>query len=65
MRRLDRAADGINPLLLILVVGLLILDLTRVATIGLSRLSIARVDPGCLISPPSATGGIGAVKRPG
>jgi hypothetical protein len=65
MRRLDRAADGINPLLLILVVGLLILDLTRVATIGLSSLSITRVDPACLISPASATGSIGAVKRPG
>jgi hypothetical protein len=65
MRRLDRAADGINPLLIILMIGLLVLNLTRVATMGFSGLSITRVDPNCLISPASATGGIGAVKRSG
>ena len=65
MHRLDRAADGINPLLIILMVGLLILNVTRIATLGLASLSITRVDPSCLISPASATGGIRAVKRPG
>jgi hypothetical protein len=65
IHRLDRAADGINPLLVILMIGLLILNLTHVATMGLSSLSITRVDPSCLISPASATGGIGAVKPPG
>jgi len=65
MRRLDRAADRINPLLVILMVGLLILTTVRVVTMGLSNLPITRVDPSCLISPNSAIGGSAAVNRPG
>jgi len=64
MRRLDRAADRINPFLIILMVGLLILTVIRVAALGLSNFPITRVDPSCLISPASTTAGIGAVKRP-
>ena len=65
MRRLDRAADGINPLLLILMVGLVILIAIRVTTMGIANLPITRVDPSCLVSPDSAIGGAGAVNRPG
>lgn len=64
MRRLDRVADEVNPFLIILMVGLLILTVIRVATMGLSNFPITRVDPSCLISPISTTSGIGAVKRP-
>ena len=65
IRRLDRAADGINPLLIILMVGLVILIAIRVVTMGLANLPITRVDPSCLTSPGSAIGGADAVKRPG
>ena len=64
IRRLDRAADGINPLLLILMVGLVILIAIRVTTMGLANLPITRVDPSCLTSPGSAIGGAGLVNRP-
>jgi len=65
IRRLDRAADGINPFLIILMVGLVILIAVRVATMGLANLPITRADPSCLTSPGSAIGGAGAVNRPG
>ena len=58
MQRLDRIADEINPFLIILMVGLLILTVTRVATLGLSSFPIIRVDPSCLISPAPTTNGI-------
>jgi hypothetical protein len=65
MRRLDRVADGVNPFLMILMVGLVILIAVRVATMGLANLPITRVDPSCLTSPGSPIGGAGAVNRPG
>jgi hypothetical protein len=65
IRRLDRVADEINPFLVILMVGLVILIAVRVATMGLANLPITRVDPSCLSSPASAIGGDGAVNRPG
>ena len=65
IRRLDRAADGINPLLIILMVGLVILIAVRVVTMGLSNLPITRVDPSCLTSRGSATGDAGMVNQPG
>jgi len=64
MRRLDRVADGINPFLIILMVGLLILNLIRLATMGLSSFPITRVDPSCLISPGPTTSGAKMVQRP-
>jgi hypothetical protein len=64
MRRLDRVADEVNPFLIILMVGLLILILIRVVTLGLSNFPITRVDPSCLVSPASATPGVGTVMRP-
>jgi hypothetical protein len=64
IRRLDRAAEGINPLLLVLMVGLVILIAIRVATMGLANLPITRVDPSCLTSPGSAIGGAGLASRP-
>jgi hypothetical protein len=66
MRRLDRAAGEINPILTILMVGLLILNLTRLFTMVLPNFPITRVDSSCIISPPTATtGGAGTVNRPG
>ena len=65
MRRLDRLADEINPFLIILMVGLVILIAVRVATMGLANLPITRVDPSCLTSPGFPIGGAGAVNRPG
>jgi hypothetical protein len=38
LRRLDRAAENLNPLLLIIVVGLIILNLSVFAALELSRL---------------------------
>jgi hypothetical protein len=65
MDRLDRVADEINPFLIILMVGLLILTVARVATLGLSNFPITRVDPSCLISPATSTAsGAGAVYPP-
>jgi hypothetical protein len=64
MQRLDRVADGINPFLIILMVGLVILTAIKVTTMGLSNFPITRVDPSCLISPTSTTIGTETVKRP-
>ena len=51
MRRLDRVAGEVNPFLIILAVGLVILNLARLATIGLASFPITRVDPSCLMTP--------------
>jgi len=64
LRRLDRMADDINPFLIILTVGLLILTVIRVASLGLSNFPITRVDPSCLIAPASTTNGIREVSPP-
>jgi len=57
MRRLDRVANEVNPFLVILMVGLLILTVIRVATMGLSNFPVTRVDPSCLISPSGSVNG--------
>jgi len=54
MRRLDRAANQVNPFLIIMIAGLVVLNLARLATIGLANFPITRVDPSCLISPSAA-----------
>ena len=64
MRRLDRAAGEINPILMILMVGLLILNAIRIVSLGLSSLPITRVNPDCLISSTLTVGGGSAVDRP-
>jgi hypothetical protein len=64
MRRLDRIAEGVNPYLIMLMVGLLILTAIRVITLGLSNFPITRVDPSCLISPVSKSTGIRMVNGP-
>jgi hypothetical protein len=56
MRRLDRVAGEINPILIISMVGLMILIAVRVTTMGLSNLPITRIDPSCMISPAPTTG---------
>lgn len=64
LRRLDRVAGEVNPFLIILMIGLLILNLTRVVTLGLTNLPITRVDPSRLISQTPTTSGIGVVYPP-
>jgi hypothetical protein len=64
MRRLDRVADEVNPFLIILMVGLIILIAIRLTTMGLANLPITRVDPSCLTSPASTNIGGEAVSRP-
>ena len=65
MRRLDRVADEVNPFLVILMVGLVIVIAVRVATMGLANLPITRVDPSCLVAPASTPIGVRVVKQPG
>jgi hypothetical protein len=38
LRRLDRAAESLNPILLVMIMGLVILDLSVFAALELSRL---------------------------
>ena len=64
MRRLDRVADEVNPFLIILMVGLIILTAIRLTTMGISNFPITRVDPSCLTSPASTISGGEEVKRP-
>ena len=63
MRRLERVAGEVNPFLIILAVGLVILNLARLATLGLSNFPITRVDASCMISSASAISGVGSVTR--
>jgi hypothetical protein len=64
MRRLDRAAGEINPVLIVLMVGSLILNAIRIVSLGLSGFPITRVNPDCLMSSTSTVGGGSAVDRP-
>jgi hypothetical protein len=64
MRRIDPVADEVNPFLIILMVGLIILIAIRLTTMGLANLPITRVDPSCLTSPASTNSGEEAVNRP-
>jgi hypothetical protein len=66
MRRLDRVADEVNPFLIVVMVGLLILDLIRLFTMALPNFPITRVDPSCVVAQPTAAiGGARTVERPG
>ncbi len=51
LRRLDRAASAMNPFLTVLAIGLLILNLTCLASLA-SRLPIAHGTPGLSACPP-------------
>ena len=64
MRRLDRAAGEINPILVMLMVGLLILNAIRIVSLGLSGIPITRVDPNCLMSSTPTVSGVDSVNRP-
>ena len=64
MRRLDRAAGEINPILIIVMVGLLILNAVRIISLGLSGIPITRVDPNCLMSSTPTVNGADIVNRP-
>ena len=64
MRRLDRAASEINPILMVLMVGLLILNAIRIVSLGLSGIAITRVDPNCLMSSTPPISGVDIVNRP-
>ena len=60
LRRLDRAADGINPFLIVLAIGLGILNLTCLALLA-SHLPITRGTPGLSACPLSSAGSPGAL----
>jgi hypothetical protein len=62
--RLDRAADTINPFLIVVMVGLLLLNATRLVTLAFPGFPITRADPNCAISPASSAGNADAVIRP-
>jgi len=64
LRRLDRAASEINPILMILMVGLLILNAIRIVSLGLSNFPITRVNPNCLMSSTPTPSGADIVNRP-
>jgi len=64
MRRLDRVADEVNPFLIVLVIGLLILTVIRFFALGLPNFPITRVGPNCLIAPASTSNGVGEVNPP-
>jgi hypothetical protein len=64
MRRLDRVAGEINPILVILMVGLLLLNAIRIVSLGLSGIPITRVDPNCLMSSTPPISGAEIVNRP-
>ena len=51
LHRLNRAADQVNPFLIVLIIGLVVLNLARLATIGLASFPITRVDPSGLMTP--------------
>jgi hypothetical protein len=60
LRRLDRAAETMNPFLTVLAIGLTLLNLTCLALLA-SRLPITRDTPGLSACPPSPVGNLGAV----
>jgi hypothetical protein len=62
LRRLDRAADGMNPFLTVLAIGLTILNLTSLALLA-SRLPITRGMPGLSACLPSLAGNPGAAPQ--
>ena len=64
LRRLDRAAERMNPFLTVLMIGLAILNLTSVASLAL-RLPITRDPPGLSACPPSPAGNPGAARIDG
>ena len=64
MRRLDRAAGEINPILIILMVGLLILNAIRIVSVGLTGIPITRVNPNCLMPSTPTISGADIVNRP-
>ena len=64
MRRLDHAAGEINPILIILMVGLLILNAIRIVSLGLTGIPITRVNPNCLMSSTPTISGADIVNRP-
>src|SRR3981189_2886172 len=65
MRRLDRVAGEINPFLLIVVVGLVILNLTCFVALTVSQLPITRIKPDPSISPSAMTIKVGPITPPG
>jgi hypothetical protein len=53
-RRLDRAAAQLNPILMVIVVGLLVLNLIGAALALVSQLPITRVQCASVVSPGAA-----------
>lgn len=64
LRRLDRAADTMNPFLTVLAIGLAILNLTSLALLA-PRLPITREAPGLSACLPSSASDPGAAPHAG
>jgi hypothetical protein len=55
MRRLDRVTGLINPILVVVVMMLVVLDLTCLAALAIANSSISRADPACAPAPSTKT----------
>jgi hypothetical protein len=63
LRRLDRAAEGMNPFLITLTIGLVILNLTCLALLS-AHLDVTRISPDVWTCPSSLASGPSAVQPP-
>jgi hypothetical protein len=61
--RLDRAADGMNPFLTTLAIGLVILNLTCLALLA-AHLEVSRISPDVSACPSSLASGPGTTLPP-
>jgi hypothetical protein len=57
--RIDRAAREVNPFLMVLAIGLIILNLTCLGSL-LVKLPITRIDPAACALPPQVAGNMAA-----
>jgi hypothetical protein len=57
--RIDRVAGKINPFLMVLAIGLIILNLTCLGSL-LVKLPITRIDPAACALPPQVAGNMAA-----
>jgi hypothetical protein len=55
MRRLDRVAGLINPILVVVVMVLVVLNLTCLAALTAANSSISRANPTCTVAASAAT----------
>jgi hypothetical protein len=56
MRRLDRVAGLINPILVVVVMALVILNVTCLAALTAANLPVSRASPTCVVAASPAMG---------